>query len=469
VSLRLKLALTIAGLVVPFAIAIAVLQGWAQRRAIEDTTAAEVIARMEAGERAACEADPTTWPLRSAGPPMRGRFRRLADRRRFALRAYDSSLRAADASGALLPASVASELAAGADVASTRLERGPRARVLVAVRMPWQDGPCAVVSVERPVAPNEERAVVRTLATAVGVSLFASLIAALAAGPLVRRIRRLRERVDRDEPAAVVGGHDEVGDLARAFDARRAALRDNVAKLEARDRALTDYVANTTHDVMVPLTVLQGHLVALEQRLRDGRAVEAADVRPALEESHYLAALVQNLSAAAKLDAGAPHVLRHPVDLCGVVERVVLRHRPIAAQRGIAIEHAVPEKPLHVMGDVTLVEQAVGNLVHNAVRYNREGGHVAIVLDRDGPSGFVLRVSDDGPGIAEAELARITERRFRGADARTRNATGLGLGLAIVREVAELHAWKLGFERPEAGGLEATLSGAAEAPPERAG
>ena len=223
-------------------------------------------------------------------------------------------------------------------------------------------------------------------------------------------------------------------------------------ELSARDKALTEFLQSTTHDVMVPLTVLQGHLSDLRRIGGDSEPV----VRAAMEEAHYLASLVKNLNAAARLDAGEPMIARHELDLGELVERVVSRHAPIAKTRGIALNHSIPEEPVHVNADSTLLEQMVGNLVHNAIRYNQEGGHVAVILER----GFRVTVKDDGPGIPEEELERVGERQFRGGEARQRRPTGLGLGLHIVRDVAERHGYALTFESPEEGGLTVVIRGA---------
>jgi len=111
---------------------------------------------------------------------------------------------------------------------------------------------------------------------------------------------------------------------------------------------------------------------------------------------------------------------------------------------------------------VTLIEQAVSNLVHNAVRYNRRGGHVAILLE-DAGGRFRLRVEDDGPGVPEAERARLFERRHRGDGARQRDPGGLGLGLHIARGVAERHGFALTLASSEHGGLAVELEGATAA------
>jgi len=113
-----------------------------------------------------------------------------------------------------------------------------------------------------------------------------------------------------------------------------------------------------------------------------------------------------------------------------------------------------------VEGDVTLIEQAVSNVVHNAVRYNLRGGHVAVLLEEAPPDGFRLRVVDDGPGVPAGELEGMVERRRRGDAARQREPGGLGLGLHITHGVAERHGFTLSFEPSEHGGLAVELRGA---------
>jgi len=152
-------------------------------------------------------------------------------------------------------------------------------------------------------------------------------------------------------------------------------------------------------------------------------------------------------------------VVRDPVDLCALVRRVVARHRPIARELGVAIESAVPEGALEVLGDVTLIEQAASNVTYNAIRHNRPGGHVAVILERAPGARFVLRVIDDGPGIPESERARIAERGVRGNEARTRAPEGQGLGLHIAYRAAELHGFALTLAPSEHDGLEVSLEG----------
>ena len=462
-SLRLRLAVTLIALTIPFAIALSVAQVLWLRRAAVDALAEATRARM-LGALERCEAAPERWPGRirrgRARPPRRrpprrtrrpGRGPRPSD-----VLPYDLEGRSARPGAPPLDPALVTELRT-AESAWVR-DTGTRPPTLVVATRVADSGPCAIVAVRRPV---DGRSFVATLLPTLAVSAFAVLLAVLAASPVVRRIRRLTTAVRRAREGGAMElpreGADEIGELARAFAEDRAALQAQMDALAQRDATLTAFVANTTHDVMIPLTVLQGHLVGLRRRLEDG-STEQELAELALEESDYLGALMQNLGAAARLDARDQPLELGPVDLGALVERVMTRHAPIAAQKGVQIDHAVPPTPLRARGDLTLLERLVGNLVHNAVRYNREGGHVAVVLEAT-EGGFTLRVLDDGPGVTPEELPRLGERRFRSEAARTRQPGGSGLGLAIARDVAERHGFALRFEANAPQGLAAILSG----------
>jgi signal transduction histidine kinase len=329
--------------------------------------------------------------------------------------------------------------------------------------MPWEGGPCAYVlarRVEGPGAPVEGIPPPEVLL----VPLLAVVAVVVAVGPVVRRVRQLTgevraSAVSRYQQPVSVRGNDEVAELARAFQEARAEIQSQLSQQEAREQALRDFLANTMHDVMTPLTVLQGHLSSMQQRTGRGEAREAAVLASAMGEAHYIASLVHNLAAAARLEAGAPQVQRAPVDLNAVIARVIGRHQPIARQRRISLESGVPEAPVWVSGDVTLIEQAVSNVVFNGIHHGRDDGHVAVVLESTRQGRFHLRVIDDGPGIPEEERSRLLERSFRGNAARTRGLEGQGLGLHIAHHVAQVHGWTLSLLPSEYGGLEVGLEG----------
>jgi signal transduction histidine kinase len=352
---------------------------------------------------------------------------------------------------------LAAQAARAGSASRTVTVGGQRGRELVR-RIPRLSDGCEWVVAGRTLPEDDDAGLVPWLVA----SLLAPLVVWAALGSPVARLRALAEAVRRssaDEYRTPLGidSDDEVGDLARAFDEAAAAIRTHVARVEDRERVLRQFVADTTHDLMTPLTVLQGEIAALEASVRPGAAALAA------REAQYLASIVHNLATVARLDVGEGELAPEPFDLADVVERVVRRHEPLARRLEVALGWAVPPEALWAMGEATLVEQALGNVVHNAIRHNRAGGHAAVTLDADGGA-FVVRVRDDGPGVDDDELGKLTDRAWRSTGARTRSPDGLGLGLTITRRVCDRHGWSLGLRRVDGGGLEAEIRGPTSAP-----
>lgn len=463
-TLRVRLTLAIGAVCVPLVVGLIAWDAWSRHRA----SAAELIeftrglARAP-DWRAACREAPHTWtggpapgppsfpvPPQSGGgpaPPVRPPFSPINPRphskpARFF--AYDAARRSAHPEA---PAITHGPLAAG-EVAILSGATSDVVRILH--RVPDGGGGCVYVVAEGTtegwlggVLPD---------APVWALPLLAVIIAVLlAVGPVTRRIRRLTRAAEASAAAnystgVEIEGDDEVARLARAFDTAARRARD-------REVALRDFVAHTTHDVLTPLTVLQGHLAALR-----GSDAAPALVRQAMDEAQYLGALLHNLSAAARLDGATP-LRRGPVDLGAIVERVVRRQRVIAEGRAVALDHAIPEAPVVVDADEILVERAIDNVVANAIRHNRPDGHVAVILEAE-PGGFSLAIIDDGPGVPAALLTRLTERGMQANPARTRTAEGQGLGLHIAARVAASHGFELSFQPSSHGGLEVRLASA---------
>ena len=475
-KLRPRLALTTLAVAVPMLLGVWVADAVSRHRAAESALAEFTRMHMHGRGREQCEATPGTWGgemprppgpgpgprpdgPRPDGPPRHRDGHRIAPPQLFA---YDADLRAQNPAAPPVPADLARRLGDVEQATWPRTWWSPEVELLV--RMPWDTGPCAVILARGTTVPGWVGAILPATSTWLVplVALFAVVL--LAMGPIVRRIHRLTAAVRRSAESGYAGtvpqgGSDELADLARAFADAGQAVRAELAEKDRREQALRRFLADTTHDVMIPLTVLQGHLSALRERAADSPALMPTLIA-AMDEAHYIAALVHNLALVARLDAGALQLQRGPVDLCALVERVVMRHRPIARQHEVSLERASPEQPIFADADVTLLEQAVSNLVYNAIRHHRSDGHVALILDgQDAGASFRLRVVDDGPGIPADELARIAERGVRGNAARTRAPEGQGLGLDIAHRVAALHGYALRLQASEFGGLQVDLSG----------
>jgi signal transduction histidine kinase len=331
-------------------------------------------------EQARCEAAPAAWlPLRGEEPrvqqfvrrPLPGRDGRevpppppvLDPRLRpIELFVLDGDLHPARPDGPELDGEVRRELA-GTDAIALP-PRWWSDGVAVIVKTPWRAGPCAYVyargnvrHIRRDIQPRWP-----WLLPLAGVTC-AVLITM---GPVVRRIRRLTDAVTASAATGFVAeipieGGDEIAGLARSFAEASRAVRAQLSATEQREAILRDFLASTTHDVMIPLTVLQLHLSAMQDDEQAGKPRSGAVLTSAMDEAHYLGALLQNLAAVAKLDSSAWQPVIGPVDMNALVHRVVSRHQAIARRLDITVEFAVPDDPVTTAGDITLLEQAVSN------------------------------------------------------------------------------------------------------------
>jgi signal transduction histidine kinase len=256
-----------------------------------------------------------------------------------------------------------------------------------------------------------------------------------------------------------VTNRDEIGSLAAAFNEACVEIRRRVADVKDRDDALRRFAANASEDVVAPLVVLEARLGALDQNAALSPAARI-EVREAIRQAHDVTARLQNMAASATLKLSNESPAKESVDLTALAGRVVESHQALARASGVTLLAETPTAPVVVFGDAALLERAISNLVDNAIRYNRSGGRAAVRLAADAGR-FSLRVTDDGPGVSEEALSRLTAvRRFRGDEAKTQRPGGIGLGLAIVREVGDRLKLQWAFRRVPAGGFEAELEGA---------
>lgn len=244
-----------------------------------------------------------------------------------------------------------------------------------------------------------------------------------------------------------VEGEDEIARLAHAFNAMLAALDE--ARL--RQRRL---IADSGHELRTPLTSLRTNIDLLAQSEREGgldpaeKAGLIGDVRAQLEE---MSTLVSDLMELAREDP--PDADRETVDFADVVRDALTRVR----RRAPEVTFSADLRSWTIEGDSSLLARAVTNLLDNAANWSPRPGTVHVRL-REG----VLQVSDEGPGISEADLPHVFERFYRSTEARGR--PGSGLGLAIVRAAAERHGGTVSAGRSEHGGAMLTMTVPGSAP-----
>jgi signal transduction histidine kinase/CheY-like chemotaxis protein len=242
--------------------------------------------------------------------------------------------------------------------------------------------------------------------------------------------------------------HDEIGQLVDTFNGMIAEVERRDEQLRAASRLKDEFLAALSHELRTPLNAVLGWIQVLRTTPVDDvttvRAYESIE-----RNARAQASLIEDLLDISRIVSGKLHVKSELVDLVGAIESALEVVRPTSEAKQITVVRRLLPAPQLVIGDSQRLQQIVWNLLANAVKFTGRGGHVDVSLRLEGDS-YVFEVRDDGIGIAPEFLPHVFER-FRQADGSiTRRHGGLGLGLAIARELTELHGGRIRAASPGA-------------------
>jgi signal transduction histidine kinase/ActR/RegA family two-component response regulator len=231
-----------------------------------------------------------------------------------------------------------------------------------------------------------------------------------------------------------------VADLTHSEEQRdQLLLREQRARAEAEaaNRIKDEFLATLSHELRTPLTALYGWACLLtESTLGDDVATQAAQA--IVRNARIQTQLIDDLLDVSRIISGKLHLDVRPMDLSAVTEAAIGVVRPAADAKSIQLTYRHPQSVRTISGDFARLQQVIWNLLSNAVKFTPEGGRIEVRLDY-GDTHAQLTVADTGKGISKDFLPHVFDR-FRQADSSTtRGFGGLGLGLAIVRHLVELH------------------------------
>jgi two-component system, OmpR family, phosphate regulon sensor histidine kinase PhoR len=220
-------------------------------------------------------------------------------------------------------------------------------------------------------------------------------------------------------------------------------LFHDITELKRIDQVRRDFVANVSHELRTPLSILRGYIETLLDSPKMPREELTRILRVMERHSNRLEQLVEDLLSLARLESGNPDLQVGDVDLSSFFREMIRDWEKKLTSKHLNIMLDVPPEFLPIRVDRTRLQEALYNLLDNAVKYSREGGEIRLsARQRDGE--IELTVSDDGIGIAREDLPRIFERFYRADKARSPDKVrGTGLGLAIVKHVVQLHGGRV--------------------------
>ena len=233
--------------------------------------------------------------------------------------------------------------------------------------------------------------------------------------------------------------HNEVGDLARSFNMMAESIREE-------DEKKREFLQNLSHELRTPLSYIKGYSELLQQPDAEHRHIAAILYR----ESERMERMVSQILDLTKLEGGEEDIA-HDLLALSEIALSAIDNTAVKWQGRQQQVKADLDEDILVYGDEDRLLQVLVNLLDNAIAYTPDGGSITVSLRSEG-SEAVLEVGDSGPGIPEGHLPYITDRFYRVEKGRTRGGGGAGIGLSIVKQIAELHGGRLKVASSEGNG-----------------
>lgn len=257
-----------------------------------------------------------------------------------------------------------------------------------------------------------------------------------------RRLRRLNRAMNeldiRGSKTEIVDkSKDEIGQLSRRFNEMSTRIDDQMKEIESFQATRDTLIANLSHDLRTPLTVILGYAETIhqaspnEQRQRLHRYAGII-----LQRARYMAQLLERLLDVSRLQRGGFDPTFRETNLSELLRQIAAGYVSMVEEKGIVFDVNIPEIDVTLPLDSELFERAVRNLIDNALEYGGEGGYLGLTLTVL-PHQVQISVRDQGPGIAPQDQEDLFDRFTRGEKGRHRY--GFGLGLSIVKYAAEAH------------------------------
>jgi two-component system, OmpR family, phosphate regulon sensor histidine kinase PhoR len=215
----------------------------------------------------------------------------------------------------------------------------------------------------------------------------------------------------------------------------------DLTRLKQLERTREEFVANVSHELRTPLSLIKGYVETLIDGAKDNPEVAARFLQTIHRNSERLQFLIEDLLTISELESGRLKMNLQRVQLRPLVEKVLEDFKTQAAAKRVTLTNEL--RDLTAQADADRLQQVLGNLIGNAIKYGRGDEHVNISGNQTDGGMIELCVRDDGPGIPAEALDRVFERFYRVDKARSREQGGTGLGLSIVKHIVQGHGGKV--------------------------
>ena len=240
-------------------------------------------------------------------------------------------------------------------------------------------------------------------------------------------------RTDSDEKLTVFTDHKELMALAAQINGLLLDRQRMKAEYRRQKLASKKMLANISHDIKTPLTVILGYLEIMRLEQEEGAA--DATLEKVEAKAKQVAELINQFFTLAKLESGDMKLEEKQLEIGELCRETILGFYDVLSQKDYEVDVSIPEEKIFVRGDRNALERILYNLLSNGIRYGGDGKYLGVVLSKEGER-VRLDVIDKGQGISGKAAEHVFDRLYTGEDSRNREIKGNGLGLTIARNLA---------------------------------
>jgi two-component system phosphate regulon sensor histidine kinase PhoR len=214
----------------------------------------------------------------------------------------------------------------------------------------------------------------------------------------------------------------------------------NITEVKRLERVRADFIANISHELKTPLSVVKGYLETLSEEWDEDPAKTREYLEILRRQADRMQNIVSDLLQLSRIESGTDPIRKEPIQIKDHIEKIILSLTPMAKKKTIALTFS--GKDFCFWADPEKMTRALSNLLDNALKYTPTGGRVEVTASDDAET-VMIEIADTGIGIPKVDQTRIFERFYRVDRARSRDLGGTGLGLSIVKHIVEAHEGKI--------------------------
>jgi len=263
----------------------------------------------------------------------------------------------------------------------------------------------------------------------------------------IRQMQRAAERIakGRFDSRVNIRSKDELGQLANSLNTMADELQQQIEDLKRMDTIRTDFVANVSHELKTPLTLIKGYIETLEGRVLDDKQKSRKFVAIIKEHATRLENIINDLLSLSELELSRHCLNKTRVDLKVLIDDIALGFEHSLDAKRLTLNVNARGEDFTIEADRDRIEQVFVNLIDNAIKYTEPGGRIDVSI-RGYPGHLTVIVEDNGIGIPPEHIDRVFERFYRVDKARSRRLGGTGLGLGIAKHIVLAHNGQIRIE-----------------------